>query len=409
MLTPSERKIKNKNKSENSKVSLFLSFIFVTLPFVIIFDPRSSSIGFWVKLNTWMVIGVPALLFQLFSPSSLDWFATDGYPKLIELKNKILTPKKPEYASKYLYPWEFIFVLKKGYIDEDDTILSYLFWLCYRGFLVLEKSDNGIVYKVKSEPKLWDDYISKDFAHLVCQNAGKNLSIAVFEIKKNSNQFFDLVENRLKPIYKKYFYPKHGKIRLDAFFAVSFLVVFTIVFCLMALVLLYFRTKIAILSNPVTLCFVLLGLTISYTLPIKNFVNRIAIMRSDRSYIYDSVIGYKLYLDKVEKNKLGFSNSMIQQLQTYNIHLSYIASLGYLNDISQYLDYGTNDKVDIYLQDNLNISKNEISEVLKEGKVVIESGILKKVMIAMLIMFFTPTILGFIFLISVLLVNLVKG
>jgi hypothetical protein len=298
--------------------------------------------------------------------------------------------------------------LKKGYIDEDDAILSYLFWLCYRGFIVLEKSDQGIVYKVKVESKQWDDYISKDFAQLVCQNQGKSLSIAVFEIKKNSEQFFDLIETRLKPIYKKYFYPKHGRNPLDIFSIVIFLVIFAIIFSLF-LLLAYFKFKTVIPANLFMFSFILVGLSATYAIPIKNFIDRIAIMRSDRSYIYDSVIGYKVYLDKVEKNKLGFSNSMIQQLQTYNVHLSYISSLGYLKDISQYLDYGTNDKVDIYLQDTLDISKKELSETLQEGKVAIKSGALKKAMLIMLFMSLIPTILGFIFFISVVLVNLVRG
>jgi hypothetical protein len=87
VLTTEEQKRKNLKRNKGSNIVYLIVFLFIFLPYVIIFDPRSVDVSFLAKLNTWVVISVPTLLTLLFSPSGLDWFATDGYPRLIELKN----------------------------------------------------------------------------------------------------------------------------------------------------------------------------------------------------------------------------------------------------------------------------------------------------------------------------------
>jgi uncharacterized membrane protein YgcG len=250
------------------------------------------------------------------------------------LKNFIRDPYKqkilkqlPHYTPPTnLTPWESYSLIKKGSLSVKDTIASYIFYLNNKGFLELVKEENTLVIrKIKEYPT---DLLPSEINTIIDSMIKNGISKGILETGFDENSLDQKIEyfilNKNKDLYK--IQPELSP--LGTVLVIAFVGFF------ISYIIFDFIKNILLIGNSFALFLVFIAILLLIFLYIY-LKNKDKFSQKGYELMQESV-GYRYYIDFIEKEKLDFSNNPQEGVKFYLEVLPYAAQYGLLSKFNKY-------------------------------------------------------------------------
>jgi len=272
-------------------------------------------------------------------------YINDGLFWIINrIRLKLDTPNSPEFIQENLFPWETQYILTSGKVDQEDIILSYLFYLAYRKFLYIGTDGEKLIFKVygKNFPNLLGEEID---AIILQQYSDSEVLLAT--LKANFHLFENSISNSLS---KYYILESNHKKGVFIWFTslVGFMLIFCIILIIGPLISSYIEvfngqlySDLSVYSWVFYTGIVSIGAFLDLILAfiIVPVINQIVILNGFGSELKINALAYKAYVSKVEKPKLNFEHQIQSlKIQHYLPHLSYAVAFGFIKEYSLLFD-----------------------------------------------------------------------